>query len=348
MKRLLTHILLFSMFAARAGACPIPVFQYAMEKWKPSDWRALVVHDAESKARAEEIASKFQKRFEAGESRPNLRIQVVAGENWQGTAPAFPWLAVYAPGATPDSNPLWMGNANDENFELILNSPTLNKCAELLLQGDSAVWIFVRSGNPQKDKEQLECLEKALLDAPDRIRKIPRKDPATGEPAPLSDDMPLSFPILAFDREDPKEVLFLAAFVSVADVAAALDYPLACPVFGRGRALSVLQGDQITSENVFKLCSFLVGGCSCEIKEANPGMDLLVSADWRIAHTRMPVESLQLPPLPIASAQDAAKPFVSSVAETAPTASPGRNVFYVITAVILGIGLASCIVLFRK
>jgi hypothetical protein len=52
------------------------------------------------------------------------------------------------------------------------------------------------------------------------------------------------------------------------------------PVFGRGRALLPLIGAGITEKNIYDAAAFLVGPCSCEIKEQNPGFDLLLSADW--------------------------------------------------------------------
>jgi hypothetical protein len=56
--------------------------------------------------------------------------------------------------------------------------------------------------------------------------------------------------------------------------------PMAFPVFGRGRALLPLVGPGITAENIRDSAAFLVGPCSCQIKELNPGFDLLLSAFW--------------------------------------------------------------------
>jgi hypothetical protein len=55
---------------------------------------------------------------------------------------------------------------------------------------------------------------------------------------------------------------------------------LAFPVFGRGRALWPLVGRGINAKNVQEASEFLVGACSCQVKEQNPGFDLLLSADW--------------------------------------------------------------------
>jgi hypothetical protein len=41
-----------------------------------------------------------------------------------------------------------------------------------------------------------------------------------------------------------------------------------------------LIGAGITAKNIHDSAEFLVGPCSCEVKELNPGFDLLLSTDW--------------------------------------------------------------------
>ncbi|HVJ87615.1 MAG TPA: hypothetical protein VM452_18285, partial [Caulifigura sp.] len=52
------------------------------------------------------------------------------------------------------------------------------------------------------------------------------------------------------------------------------------PVFGRLRALLPLVGPGITPENIRGSARFLAGACSCQVKEQNPGFDLLMNAHW--------------------------------------------------------------------
>jgi hypothetical protein len=58
------------------------------------------------------------------------------------------------------------------------------------------------------------------------------------------------------------------------------DQPLAFPVFGRGIVLYALVGKGISPETIKSASSFIVGPCSCQVKEQNPGFDLLLSHDW--------------------------------------------------------------------
>ena len=58
------------------------------------------------------------------------------------------------------------------------------------------------------------------------------------------------------------------------------DEPLLAPVFGRGRALEVIPAKQVDAGLIEDLTMFLCGACSCQVKERNPGFDLLLSTNW--------------------------------------------------------------------
>ncbi|MCB1088647.1 MAG: hypothetical protein KDM63_16535, partial [Verrucomicrobiae bacterium] len=70
------------------------------------------------------------------------------------------------------------------------------------------------------------------------------------------------------------------------------------PVFGRGRLLEPLIGKGVRSENVMEYATYICGACSCEVKDQNPGVDLLIAADWDTAlHGSEVVIEKVLPPL---------------------------------------------------
>jgi hypothetical protein len=52
------------------------------------------------------------------------------------------------------------------------------------------------------------------------------------------------------------------------------------PLFGRGRVLGGIALEKLDAAEFRSACNFLTGACSCEVKEMNPGQDLLVVADW--------------------------------------------------------------------
>jgi hypothetical protein len=53
-------------------------------------------------------------------------------------------------------------------------------------------------------------------------------------------------------------------------------------VIGRGRAISALAAARVNDQGVGAFAQFVCGQCSCEVKELNPGIDLLLAADWDV------------------------------------------------------------------
>jgi len=72
--------------------------------------------------------------------------------------------------------------------------------------------------------------------------------------------------------------------------------PVAVPVFGRARALSVLMADTLTQESILDVCVFLCGACSCMVKAMNPGVDLFRSHRLGCGdHRHDPVDEIPAP-----------------------------------------------------
>ncbi|GEM_PF-5275838 len=87
--------------------------------------------------------------------------------------------------------------------------------------------------------------------------------------------------ILRVERSDPAEEWLIRFLMKVQpDLEELADKPMVFFCFGRGRVTPPYVGAGITTENLFNELMFLAGDCSCLIKEANPGVDLLMCWDW--------------------------------------------------------------------
>jgi hypothetical protein len=85
-------------------------------------------------------------------------------------------------------------------------------------------------------------------------------------------------------RDDPREKFLLNCLLkSEPDLSEYGQEPIAFPVFGRGIVLYAIIGKGITPEVISAATSFIVGPCSCQVKEQNPGFDLLLNFDWEAA-----------------------------------------------------------------
>jgi hypothetical protein len=130
-------------------------------------------------------------------------------------------------------------------------------------------------------------------------------------------------------RGDSAERLLVETLLSCEPDLRGRDRPMAFPVFGRGRVLYALAGAGIKTETVRHALDFLVGGCSCTIKRQNPGVDLLLDADWSVITPTTPEEPpdppaatdelVPLTPLPATPARPTAK---AAAAEGEPSRWP--------------------------
>ncbi|MFN3486777.1 MAG: hypothetical protein ACK44W_15020, partial [Planctomycetota bacterium] len=214
----------------------------------------------------------------------------------QGDRP-LPWVVVRFPDAGPSFPPAWAGRLADLREKGLLDSPARREIVRRLLAGDSAVWVLLESGRQETDdaaaallKDELNRLEKTL--------KLPV--PAEEDP-PLLSEVPLkiAFSILRISASDEGERAFAGLLRAAEPDLRDAEGPVVIPIFGRGRALWPIWDKGISREAIEEIGVFLTGECSCQVKELNPGVDLLFDVDWE-GSLAMPVrEEPPPPPTPV-------------------------------------------------
>ena len=278
--RILLVILSFSALAVPARACNVPVFRYAFEHWAAEPYQVTLYHKGP-------LAAADLARVDAMEQASPDCVKFhsidLAAQSCENPPTRLPWLVVRYPQSARTTAPVWQGPLAEDLVASLLESPRRRELVRRLLAGDSAVWILLESGQTETDnalaktmETQARHLEKTLklpvlsLSAEDRIRD---------DVVPLR----LSFSVLRVSRSDPAERLLIRMLLgSEADLEERTG-PLVFPVFGRGRALYALAGEGINPANLAKSAEFLIGACSCKVKEAHPGVDLLLTGDWPTA-----------------------------------------------------------------
>jgi hypothetical protein len=153
-------------------------------------------------------------------------------------------------------------------------------------QGHAAVWIFLAGGDSEKD-DRAEALLRGELEKLSReMRSRPAGLPEglaalrSDEESAAMEKRRFTFSLVRVKRDAPDEALLVNLLLASEPDLRTFDEPMAFPVFGRGRLLYALVGAGINPEMIEKACRYLVDGCSCQVKAENPGMDLLVCADW--------------------------------------------------------------------
>lgn len=282
------------LISAGAWACQVPVFRYALERWNPDRYQIVVLSKGQLSSEAEASLKPFTKvdakDKECSVELTRLDLQASPDDQfqklWKLHAKADTQsllVALYPNRSSLRKQVAHVGSINADTVAGIMDSPVRQELVKRLTGGDSAVWLLVQSGDKEKDAAAQAALEKQLALDTQRI-VLPTAEEMEVSKAVLEEakiKLKISFSVLTIKRDDPKEKFLLDSLLnSEADLADFKDQPMAFPVFGRGIVLYALVGQGITGEVISTATSFIVGPCSCQVKEQNPGFDLLLNVDW--------------------------------------------------------------------
>jgi len=279
-----------------AWACNVPVFRFALERWRPDPYRAVLFHRGPLSDSDREQVQPLVEQQETGVANLAFRtvdVSQLDAESVDDAAdaalfaaisttdgePALPLLVVQYPAHLKIQKPVWTGAPGREALAQLTDSPVRQQLARRLAEGQTAVWLVLESGQSEQDNAAAALVEAEIkkleqeLELPD-LTDAPEDAIAAGAP------LKIAFSVLRVRKDDAAEQALVAMLIgSESDLAERTD-PMVFPVFGRGRALWALIGPGITAKNIHDSAGFLVGPCSCEVKELNPGFDLLLSANW--------------------------------------------------------------------
>jgi len=260
----------FALVLATAGgtvparACTVPVFRYALDRWEPDAYRLVV--DASWAATPDGLRLLAPLR---GNGPANLAVEEREGA---GARLEFP------EGEGPVA--LWNGVLDADSLGRLLESPARAELVRRLIRGDSVVWVAVAGSDPE-DQAATERLEERLRFL-EQVGSLPEQDPTDPEsrlgPGP---ELALRFSLLRMTADDPEEALFRRLLAGPGgEEGAAEGAGFAAAVFGRGRVLGAWPLASLEDALIEDVSLFLIGRCSCRVKQENPGWDLLLRADW--------------------------------------------------------------------
>ncbi len=305
-------------------ACVLPVFRYAIERWTADPYETVVffrdtIRGGDSATLAGLLESSSNARVhgdllgfkDSGRRSGTANMDVVlvnvndSLERWvtpiweEYKGYELPMAVVRYPYESGVNVAVWTGPLKNVPVQPLIQSPIRTELSRRLLGGESGVWILLESEDRRKNRTAEKTLKAGIKKAEAEIElpEIPTEelpgwyDPESG-PA-----LAIKFSVLHLSRSDPAEHFFISQLLKTEVGLDAYDGPIAFLVYGRGRALFSLKGEDLTIDNMISASRFLSGACSCTIKEQNPGVDLLMAVDWDAGITVEYVPEIDLPPL---------------------------------------------------
>lgn len=299
--------LTIALCAGTASACNIPVFRYALERWKPDVCEVIVFHDAELTSAQEEVLTELQRSARSSERSANIAVVQSPVDHdsnprnrdlWltlkNSPRVTLPYVVIRTSVQDKQSVNGWHGPLKKFEAAQLLDSPARKELSKRLLAGDSVVWLLLKSHDAARNSAAKQLLTTELKQL---SRSIPFPEGLGLPGSELYAELPLlmQFTVLEIDPADAAEPFLVGLFQGFQPDAVEADQPLLVPVFGRGRALEVIPADRLDAAMIGDLTRYLCGACSCQVKERNPGFDLLLSTPWE---RELFGEAGQLPPPP--------------------------------------------------
>ncbi len=272
-------------------ACTVPLFKYALDRWEPEYYRLTIITDRGfSKQQIESceiiLEKNYTNLFLLTNSFANIpekvKPQLSKGDN------AF---IEFAPKLKADKI-LWHGKLTPKKLTGLITSLISKQLVSHLIKNESAVWLFIpakQAAQQQLNAQKLQLLKTTLHKAEKQL-----KLPEAGR------NLTIAFPIIIVNSDIlSNSLLFDTLKILLPQDVVFGDTPLTIPIIGRGRALFALFGNRFSEKSILDLSKYIIGACACEVKVMNPGIDLLLSANWDKEFDYFPLaRSEAIPPLP--------------------------------------------------
>jgi hypothetical protein len=208
-----------------------------------------------------------------------------------------PQMVLLYPNITKVYYPVWQGDLNEENITELLEPEATGELMKGILQGYSATFLLMESGDKDKDERAAQEVEKAMKELKEKLEipegivqsdgevtggKLTAYEAASIDPSNvLKSGIPLKidFHMVRMPKNDSNPI-FRAILAKVFKMDSKEEEPRLFAFFGRGRLLGPMVGDEITEKHISQLSAYLCSACSCQVKRQNPGMDFLTTLNW--------------------------------------------------------------------
>lgn len=282
-------LLAFLVSTESLSACSIPVFRFALERWVPDLFEVSVFYrsslsdtDERRLTHLEDTAIRNGGRLNLEVVRCNLDDDVPADllTVWKSFDDLpMPAVVVRTPRKGIEQTIVWHGRLNDPFLDTLATSPVRREIAQNLLHGDSVVWLLVRGSDSEQARRARQTLDAALTELSEQI-ELPVGIGRPGSELLSKVPLHLKFSVVEISRDARGEQILLQLLQSALPQPSSASDSLVAPIFGRGRVLAVQSARNLAPETITDLTTYLCSACSCQVKQQNPGFDLLCEMNW--------------------------------------------------------------------
>ena len=258
-------LLTLTTIASDVCACTIPVFRYALDRWETDKFELILPPDTTANPDLSDLLRPLRANGTAN-------LAITTAKDPSITSPQLRTARL-------GGQTIWSGDLNAATLSQILDSPARQQLLSRILAGESVIWVIAHGDTPE-DLAEAERIEKRLRFL-EQVAALPIQDPNDPDsqlgPGPA---LLLKFTTLRLNRNDPAEALLLKMLAGPSGDIDPTKTSFASAIFGRGRVLGSWALDSLDDASLEEASMFLIGRCSCRVKDQNPGWDILMNTDW--------------------------------------------------------------------
>jgi hypothetical protein len=303
MKKILCLLACLNVFAPTVHACTIPVFRYALERWDLTTYEIVVYHPGplpDDLQKALDDLNRTPSKVNVEVTFVDLEAQVTSKlrddhiKRWKAVATNhdIPWMLVRYETKGEPAVTAWSGPCTLANLRNLLDSPMRQAILSHLTRGASGVFVVMSSGDANEDRKAFDFVQVNAQRLEKAIKLVPqgKEGPQIRWPLPLK----VWFPVLVLDRTKAEEAALVQLLLGTGEELPDAKGPIVFTIYGKGRALPGITGEDLTEKMLFQVTELLCLPCTCELKDAYLGRDLPMMADWKAIENKL-FESVPAP-----------------------------------------------------
>jgi hypothetical protein len=202
----------------------------------------------------------------------------------------LPHVVLRCPGGRQGSPIVWAGPLAEVEQVLAVSRPE-QELARRLLSGEAVVWLVLRGSDAERANGATKLVKEQLPTLMNEI-ELPAGVGLPGSELLSRIPLEVRFSVLEVPAKEAANSLLRRTAIARSREPVDAATTLIVPVFGRGRAVQVLTLDELDADVIADSSRFLCGACSCQVKQLNPGFDLLLPVAWeeRLYGEEVPAE----------------------------------------------------------
>ena len=269
----MTKIIIFLLlFSSCTFACSAPVFRYALMYWRSDPYQIILKYSQSETNKLAGILKEINKL--------NIRRSFILRK--EKSTNAVGKIILKYPPDKRIRKIIWESELTVTNLKKILNSPFRKSYIDKIYNKKSLIFLLLEGENQKLNEKIAKIITNSIpklekeIKLPHEYTNIPKEDLKI-----YDTNIVFKLSFMRLSRTNSEEQIFINILTSsLPERIYKKDEPIVFPIFARGRMLAAFREKDVCYSELKRICEYVAGECSCEVKSRNPGFDIFIPEGW--------------------------------------------------------------------